>query len=432
MMPKHSSRAPWGRRFTAMLAVSLFTLGACSDSDDGGVGPSSVEVLQIVTVPNGQVLTGLLPGNKRKMLVVPTNSKGNFVDKTVTLVSTDPAVFTVTGDTITAVSGGVAYLRATAGGKSDSVAVGVRYRVASVTVTPAAPTVRREGAQQMTATLRDASLPAPGAVVTGRPVNWTSSDTTIATVSQTGLVVVKATPVDGSTVTITATATNVADGGVPAVGSTVITINGNAVVNAVAVSGGSGFRGSAGTVNLAAVATSGLGNVIAAPITWTTTAAPVATVNSSGVVTFVGGTGPVTIRATATGAGAAGADVVGSTSFDVALNLSIGDSLDVPTISEGGTLDYAINSAVGPFQVRTFAGTSGDNDMYLFAPGVASSAAVVNNGGGSGWTCRPWLIGSNEACTVAAPVAGWYRVRHFAYIGDGDVVGMRIRLTAAP
>jgi hypothetical protein len=245
-------------------------------------------------------------------------------------------------------------------------------------------------------------------------------------------VTVQATPVDGSTATITATATNIADGGVPAVGTTVITISGNAVVNAVTVAGGSGFRGSAGTVALTATAASGLGNTIVTPITWTTTAAPVATVDAAGVVTFVGGAGPVTVRATATGAGVGGADVVGTTSFDVALNLSIGDSLNVPTIAEGGTLDYAINGAVGPFQVNTFAGTSGDNDMYLFAPGVASAAAVVNNGGGSGWLCRPWLIGSNENCVVAAPVAGWYRVRHFAYIGDGPVEGMRIRLRAAP
>ena len=430
MMPKHSSRAPWGRRFTALMAVSLLTLGACSDSEDGGVGPSSVETVQIVTVPNGQTLTGLIPGNKRKMLAVPTNSKGNFVDRTVTFASSDAAVFTVTGDTITAIAGGTGYLRATAGGQTDSIAVGVRFRVATVTVTPANPTLRREGAAQMTATLRDASTAA--AVVTGRPVTWTSSDPAIATVSATGLVTVQANPVDGSTVTITATATNVADGGVPAVGSTVLTVTGDAVVSTVTVAGGSGFRGSAGTVNLSATAASGLGNVITTPITWSTSSAPVATVSAAGVVTFEGGAGPVTITATATGAGSGGANVAGTTSFDVALNLSFGDSLNVPTISEGSTLDYAIDGGIGPFQVRTFSGTSGDNDMYVFAPGVSSAAAVANNGGGSGWTCRPWLIGSNETCTIAAPVAGWYRVRHFAYIGDGDVVGMRIRLTPAP
>jgi trimeric autotransporter adhesin len=434
MMPKHSSRAPWGRRFTALMAVSLLTLGACSDSDSGGVGPSSVDVVQIVTVPNGQTLTGLLPGNKRKMLAVPTNSKGNFVDRTVTLASSDPAVFTVTGDTITAVAGGVAYLRATAGGQTDSVAVGVRFRVASVTVTPAAPTVRREGAQQMTATLRDASLPAPGAVVTGRPVNWTSSDTTIATVSATGLVVVKATPVDGSTVTITATATNVADGGVPAVGSTVITINGNAVVSTVSVTAPAGadnafgFRGASGSVQLTGTALSGLGNTITTPITWSTSAPAVATVSSTGLVTFAGGTGPVNITANATGSGAGGVDVTRVVSFTTAPTLVNGVA-QVGAMAAGEGIEFAFSaSAVGASSfVATTTGGTGDGDLYVFVPGNTTGTSTDN--GGSGFLCRSWNSGNGEICTVNTVVPGWYRLRLHAWSPAGPVAGMQLTVT---
>jgi hypothetical protein len=429
-----------------MLAVSLLTLGACSDSDDGGVGPSSVEVVQIVTVPNGQALTGLLPGDRRKILAVPTNSKGNFVDRTVTLVSSDPAVFTVSNDTIIAVAGGLAQLRATSGGQTDSVTVAVRFRVATVTLAPLTPVVAREGTRQITATLRDANTNpasggvAGGVVVTGRPVTWTSSDTMVATVSATGLVSVKATPVDGSTTTITATATNVADGGVPASASTVLTVTGNAVVSSVTVTSGPGgavgtgvntigFRGNVGTLQLTGTARSGLNNVITTPITWSSSAPSVATVDGAGLVTFVGGTGPVTITGTAVGAGTAGANVAGTAVFSVAPALINGVG-QVASITANNGTDFAFSADRVGASAFTVAinGGSGDADLYVFAPGAAF---VTNDNGGSGFVCRPYAVGNNESCTIAAPVAagGWYRIRIFAYSLDGDVNGLNVLLT---
>lgn len=424
MMPKHSSRAPWGRRLTAMVAVSTLTVAACSDSDNGGVGPSSIEVVQIVTVPNNQSVTGLIPNQTRQLLGVPTNSRGNFVDRTVTWASADESIVSVSATgLITAVSGGSTYIRATAGGQTDSIEVGVRFRVATVNLTPATATLRREAALQLTATLIDAG----GATVTGRPVTWTTSDASIATVSSSGLVAVQATPIDGSTVTITATATNVDDGGVPAVATRVITVNGNAVVQTVTVAGGSGFRGSTGTVALTATAASGLGNVIAAPITWSTNSGAIATVDAGGVVSFVGGTGPLTVTATAAGAGADGADVSGTTTFEVALNASVGDSFTDLAITAGNFVDYAINGSNGPFRVTT-SGGAGDIDIYLILPGVTNF--VVNDNGGSGWACRPWAVGSNETCVQATPQAGWYRVRLWAYTDAGDVSGLTMNVTA--
>src|SRR6185437_4603675 len=57
--------------------------------------------------------------------------------------------------------------------------------VASVTLTPSASTdVEVGGTQQLAATALDAK----GNALTGQTVAWTSSDTTIATVSATGLV----------------------------------------------------------------------------------------------------------------------------------------------------------------------------------------------------------------------------------------------------
>lgn len=435
MMPKHSSRAPWGRRFTAMIAVSLLTLGACSDSDGGGVGPSSIETVGIVTLPNNQTLTNLTPGDKRKILGVPTNSKGNFIDKPVTLESSNPAVFTVVGDSIVAqLGGGTAYLRATAGGQTDSVAIGVRFRVATVTLTPAAPTLRREGAQAITAVQRDANpAVAGGAVVTGRPLVWASSDPSVATVSATGVVSATASAVDGSTTTITATAANTLDGAVATVGSIVVTVSGDAVVSSVVVAGGTGvdaigFRGNVGTVQLTATARSGLLNTIVTPITWSSNAATVATVDAAGLVTFVGASGPVTITATAVGAGNAGANVAGTAAFTIAPTLINGVTV-VGAMAAGGGVDYAFSPGrVGAANFTAVtSGGSGDGDLYVFAPGVTNGTS--SDAGGSNFVCRSWNSGNGETCNIDPASAGWYRLRLHAWTPAGAVAGMNLTLT---
>jgi uncharacterized protein YjdB len=434
MMPKHSSRAPWGRRFTAMIAVSLLTLGACSDSDGGGVGPSSIETVGIVTLPNNQTLTNLTPGDKRKILGVPTNSKGNFIDKPVTLASSNPAIFTIVGDSIvTQVGGGTAYLRATAGGRTDSVAIGVRYRVASITLTPAAPTIRREAAQQITAVVRDGA-PVP-AIVTGRTVNWTSSNTAVATVSATGLVSATATAVDGSTTTITATAPNTLDGAVATVASVVVTVSGDAVVSSVVVTSAAGadnaigFRGNVGTVQMNAAPRSGLGNPVAATIAWSSNAASVATVNSTtGLVTFAGGSGPVTITATAVAGGAGGANVAGTAAFTVAPTLISGVT-QTGAMAAGAGVDYAYSaSRVGASSFTAVtSGGSGDGDLYVFNPGVTNG--TTSDAGGSNFLCRSWNSGNGESCPVLTVAAGWYRLRLHAWTPAGAVAGMQLTLT---
>ncbi len=428
-MPKHSSVAPWGRRFTAMIAVSLLTLGACSDSDGGGVGPSTIETVGIVTLPNNQTLTSLTPGDKRKILGVPTNSKGNFIDKPVTLASSNPAVFTLVADSIVAVSGGTAYLRATAGGQTDSIAIGVRFRVATVTITPAAPTLRREGAQALTAVQRDANpAVAGGAVVTGRALVWASSNTAVATVSATGVVAATATATDGQTTTITATAANTLDGAVATVGSITVTVSGDAVVSSVVISGGSGFRGNIGTTQLTALARSGLLNTIVTPITWTSNAASVATVSSTGLVTFVGASGPVTITGTAAGAGAAGANVAGTAAFTIAPTLINGVTV-VNGMAGGAGVDFAFSAdrvGAASFAATTSGGT-GDGDLYVFAPGVTNGTS--SDAGGTNFLCRSWNSGNGESCPIDPVVPGWYRVRLHAWTPAGAVAGMNLTLT---
>jgi len=66
---------------------------------------------------------------------------------------------------------------------SGTTAPGGQVPVASVTVTPASVALAVGGTQQLGATLRDAS----GNALTGRAVNWTSSNAAVATVSANGL-----------------------------------------------------------------------------------------------------------------------------------------------------------------------------------------------------------------------------------------------------
>ena len=99
-----------------------------------------------------------------------------------------------------------------------------------------------------------------------------------------------------------------------------------------------------------------------------------------------GGLGPVTVTAkTATFPGSPDT-VSGSVDFEVATQLALDDSLVVPLIAEGESYDYAIlGGASDSVQVTTFAGSAGDVDLYIFAPGVLNPV-VNNNGGGSAST----------------------------------------------
>jgi uncharacterized protein YjdB len=112
--------------------------------------------------------------------------------------SSNPSVATgsPTG-VVTGVAPGSATITASAGGKTGTAAITVQLApVDRIVVTPANPSVKEGSTIQLTATLYDAR----NNVLTGRIVTWSSSNTTRATVSSTGLVTAK---VDGN-VTITA------------------------------------------------------------------------------------------------------------------------------------------------------------------------------------------------------------------------------------
>jgi alpha-tubulin suppressor-like RCC1 family protein len=104
----------------------------------------------------------------------------------VELVSTNPSVATVSSaGTVTGVSAGKAFIRATSGGKSDSAAVTV-VSTALATLTIEAPSSLLVG---QTAQLKLVARDTDGNVITPQSFSWQTGDAAVATVSPLGMFV---------------------------------------------------------------------------------------------------------------------------------------------------------------------------------------------------------------------------------------------------
>src|SRR5207302_1875007 len=150
------------------------------------VSPASVSVLQGQTV---------------QLTATPRDANGNpLTCRVITWQSSNSAIASVNGSgLVTGVGpGGPVTMTATSEGQSGTASITVSgVPVASVTVSPASASVPAGQTVQLSATLRDAN----GNILTGRSVTWASNNTSVATVTGTGLVTGK---VAGSA-TITAT-----------------------------------------------------------------------------------------------------------------------------------------------------------------------------------------------------------------------------------
>jgi len=158
-------------------AVTAALLGGCLDL-------KPPEACSITVAP----ATITLPVNGTATLVgTAFDCAGNSIrDKRLNYSSSNAAVATVTtAGAVIGVGVGTATVSAVANGKSGSAQVTVTPEVAAtVTVTPAPVTLRRTNTRRLTATARNAQ----GVVIGGRSFRWSSSNSAIASVDQTGLV----------------------------------------------------------------------------------------------------------------------------------------------------------------------------------------------------------------------------------------------------
>jgi uncharacterized protein YjdB len=157
-------------------------------------GKSGTAAIAVAQVPVGTVTVLPSPATvvatqTTQLTATVKDQNGTVVtDRTVTWATNNPTIATVsTSGLVLGVTPGSATITATSGGKSGSTTVTVTpVPVAMVTVTPSPATVRKGSNVTLTAILQDASGNTLG--LTGRVVTWSSSDTSKATVSSTGVV----------------------------------------------------------------------------------------------------------------------------------------------------------------------------------------------------------------------------------------------------
>jgi uncharacterized protein YjdB len=168
-------------------------------------GPSVAVAGVVVLAPVTSVLltapaTTLVPGNTTQLSAVARDASGVPQAREITFTSSAPTVATVSATgLVTAVSVGTATITATSEAQTATLPINVvlTIPVATITLNATSQTLGQGGTFQLTPTLRDAG----GTALTGRTVTYSTSSSTIATVSTAGLVTI----VGPGTATITAT-----------------------------------------------------------------------------------------------------------------------------------------------------------------------------------------------------------------------------------
>jgi uncharacterized protein YjdB len=173
-------------------------------SSEGVTGQSTVTVT-VPVVPVASVTISPATANVRVggsvQLSAVTRDANNAVltGRAINWTSANPAVASVSSSgLVSGVGAGSTSVSATSEGIVGTAAITVTIvPVASVSVSPAAPSIQVGGQVQLSAVTRDSA----GNVLTGRTVTWSSSNATFATVSTSGLVM----GVAAGNTTITAT-----------------------------------------------------------------------------------------------------------------------------------------------------------------------------------------------------------------------------------
>ncbi len=162
------------------LAGALLALASC-----GGGETAAPKV--VATVEVTPLTLNLAPGQSSSLSATSRDAAGEIIaGRTVTWTSSNVSIATVSsGGVVTAVGDGTASMVASVDGRTGSASILVRTLVAAVLVTPrTAALVIGQAPSQLIAVPRDGA----GNALTGRPVQWSSSVPTVASVSQAGLV----------------------------------------------------------------------------------------------------------------------------------------------------------------------------------------------------------------------------------------------------
>jgi len=232
-------------------------------------------------------------GQSKQLTATATNQNGQAIPSaTFTWASSNTQVASVdTSGNVTLVGSGSANISASAGGLTTSIpatATAATIHVAAVSVTPSTVTLNPGNTVQLTAVPTD-SL---GNALANQTVTWSSSNTSVATVSATGLLSAVAV---GSAV-ISATA-----GGKSGFANLAVVAASPASVASVTVSPATASITAGKTVQLTATLKDSAGNALGGrAVTWSSSNPTVATVSSNGLVSGIGA-GTATISASSGG-----------------------------------------------------------------------------------------------------------------------------------
>ncbi len=326
-------------------------------------GKSGTATVTVTSVPVGSVTVQPATASVAALFTVPLSavvkdgSGAVLTDRAVSWSSSNPLVATVSqSGVVTGVLPGSVTITATSEGKSGSASVTVTLTpVASVSITPASATV----IAGQTATLIVSTKDVLGGTLTGRSVSWTSSNSTVATVSD-GVV----TAVSPGTATITATSEGKS-------GTSAITVIPVPVAN-VAVAPSATNVVSGQTTTLVATVTDADGGVLNRTVTWTSSAPSVASVSSTGVVTGLL-VGSATITASS-----------GGKSGTASITVTVGPLATVRVTPASATISLAVAPATlqlsaqgfdaqnNPISGLTFTWTSTDQTIV----GIGSDAVA--------------------------------------------------------
>ncbi len=355
--------------------------------------PVTVAVRQVVAsidvTPPGLTFESL--GDSQTLTAVARDASGTEIPGvTFTWTSEDTGVATVdAAGLVTATGRGTTTVSASVGGViSNAVSVAVGQAVASIDVTPTGVSFQSVGEQ---ITLTAVATDAGGSPVPGITFTWTSSDPSVATVSNAGVV----TATGPGTATVTAAVGAVTSNPVSvAVQQSVATID----VTPVSVS--LTFLGEQAT--LTAVARDAGGNPIAGVnFTWTSDDTGVATVSSSGVVTAVGNGSAAVTAAVGTVTSNASTVTVQQTISTIEVTPT---SLTLTFIGEDASLSATARDAGGsPVPGANLGWASSNNSVARVSStgvvtAVANGAASITASAG-GVTSNPVAVTVQQAVT---------------------------------
>jgi len=355
---------------------ALITATVNGRSASAAVNVSAAPAASVtIALPNDSLGTG------RSMLAsaTPLDASGNPVTgRPLAWQSSNPSVATISSNgTIVALVAGQTTISVICDGKVASQKLTVAIPAArTVSVLPATAQLLLTSSSKLTAEVRDQF----GVILTGQPVTWSSTASSVVSVNSTGSV----TAVSLGTATVRATSGSL-------VGSSVVTVQ-NIPVATVTVSPLNPEVEVGSSLAFTATPRDSAGNTLNnRPVVWTTSSAAVATVSGTGVVQGVA-QGTTTITATIEGKSASTTVSVVAPLPPPVAQVTVTLNSSVVTVGQATTARARAYDASGveltglPVQFETdqpaVASVSQDGRVKGWLPGSATITATIDGESG--------------------------------------------------